>query len=142
MTPFHLSIVTPAKTIYEGEVTSVTLPAADGYLGVWAHHAPMVAAMRPGVLNFDDVENPDRALIYAVGGGFCEVSNNKLSILVDSAEAAGEIDSDSIKAELQRSREALKAQQSDADFDAEAAREQIELYEAQLKVGYIRGGQG
>ena len=140
MTPFQLSIVTPAKTVYEGEVTSVTLPAADGYLGVWAHHAPMVAAMRPGVLNFDDVENPDRGLIYAVGAGFCEVSDNKLIVLVDSAEAAGEIDFDSVKAELQRSRDALKASQNEPDFDAEAAREQIELYEAQIKVGFTRGG--
>jgi len=139
VTPFHLSIVTPAKTVYEGEVSSVTLPAADGYLGVWAHHAPMVAAMRPGVLNFDDVENPDRGLQYAVGGGFCEVSDNKLIVLVDSAEAAGEINYDSVRAELQRSREELKKHLNDADFDAEAAQEQIELFEAQLKVGFTRG---
>jgi len=138
-TPYQLSIVTPEKTVYEGQVTSTTLPAADGYLGVWAHHAPMVAAMRPGVLAFNDVANPDRALLYAVGGGFCEVSNNKLIILVDSADAAGEINFDDVKASLTRLREELKARMNDADFDSEAAQTQIEIFEAQLKVGYTRG---
>jgi len=138
-TPYSLSIVTPEKTVYEGQVTSTTLPAADGYLGVWAHHAPMVAAMRPGVLAFNDVENPDRGLLYAVGGGFCEVSNNKLIILVDSADAAGEIDFDEVKAELARAKAELKAKMNEPDFDAAAAQAQIELFEAQMKVGYTRG---
>jgi F-type H+-transporting ATPase subunit epsilon len=138
-TPFQLSIVTPAKTVYEGAVTSVTLPAHDGYLGVWAHHAPMVAAMRPGVLAFNDVENPNRGLTYAVGGGFCEVSDNHLIILVDSADAAGEIDFDAVRAELRRKREELKSRMNEPDFDADAAQNEIEVFEAQMKVGYTRG---
>ena len=138
-TPFALSIVTPSEILYEGQVSSVTLPASDGYLGVWANHAPMVAAMRPGVLAFNDVDNPDRGLLYAVGGGFCEVSDNKLSILVDSATDAGEIDFDELKASLQRRREELKAHLNDAGFDQEAAEDEIALIEAQLKVGYTRG---
>jgi F-type H+-transporting ATPase subunit epsilon len=138
-TPFQLSIVTPAKTVYEGAVTSVTLPASDGYLGVWANHAPMVAAMRPGVLAFNDVEDPNRGLVYAVGGGFCEVSNNHLIILVDSADAAGEIDFDAVRSELRRKREELRARMNEPDFDAEAARNEIEVFEAQVKVGYTRG---
>lgn len=136
---FQLSIVTPAKTVYEGAVTSVTLPAADGYLGVWANHAPMVAAMRPGVLAFNDVENPDRGLVYAVGGGFCEVSKNHLIVLVDSADASGEIDFDGVRAQLQRKREELKARMHEPDFDAQAAQNEIEVFEAQAKVGYTRG---
>jgi F-type H+-transporting ATPase subunit epsilon len=99
----------------------------------------MVAAMRPGVLAFNDVENPNRGLTYAVGGGFCEVSDNHLIILVDSADAAGEIDFDAIRAQLQRKKEELKARMNDADFDAEAAQNEIEVFEAQAKVGYTRG---
>ncbi len=139
MRPYQLSIVTPARTVYEGEVTSVTLPAADGYLGVWANHAPMVAAMRPGVLAFNDTENPDRGLLYAVGGGFCEVSDNHLIILVDSADEAGEIDLDTVRAELQRKRDQLKARMNEPDFDADDAQAEIDVFEAQLRTGFLRG---
>ena len=137
-TPFHLSIVTPERTIYDGKVTSVTLPGVDGYLGIWAHHAPMVAAMRAGVLTFNDVDNPHRGLVYAVGGGFCEVSNNNLIVLVDSASASGEIDFDSVRLKLRRMKDALKEHLNDASFDAEDAKRQIEIFEAQLKVGFTR----
>ena len=137
--PYQLSIVTPEKTVYEGDVTSCTLPAWDGYLGVWANHATIVAAMRQGVLAFNDVEDPNRGLIYAVGGGFCEVSDNHLIILVDSASAAGEIDFDHARAELRRKREELKRRMNDKDFDTEAAKREIEVFEAQVKVGYKRG---
>ena len=47
---YELNIVTPEKSVFDGPVSSTTLPGEAGYLGVWAHHAPMVAALIPGVL--------------------------------------------------------------------------------------------
>ena len=46
--PFKVQIVTPDKTAYEGEAVSATIPGLAGYLGVWANHAPLVAAVVPG----------------------------------------------------------------------------------------------
>ena len=137
--PFTLSIVTPEKTVYEGEVTSVTLPGADGYVGIWANHAPMVSAMRAGALRFDDAADPGRQMLYAVDAGFCEVSDNNVIVLVDGAEEAGMIDTEGVKSHLELLKAQLREHLKDPDFDADAIRAQIEADEAQLKVAYTRG---
>ncbi len=141
-TPFQLSIVTPERTIYEGEVTSVTLPATDGYVGIWANHAPMVAAMRAGVLTFDTVKAQHSGEMWAVGQGFCEVSDNQCIVLVDSAQAEGEIDYDSVRAHLARRKKELREHLADPEFDAEVAEREIEEDEAMLRVGFLRGSRG
>ena len=71
---FKVMIVTPDKTAYEGDVVSATIPGLAGYLGIWANHAPLVAAVVPGVvtLRIDDAGSEQR---LAVGGGFVEVSD-------------------------------------------------------------------
>ena len=48
---FKVVIVTPDKTAHEGEAVSATLPGAEGYLGVWADHAPLVSAVTPGLVS-------------------------------------------------------------------------------------------
>jgi len=50
MKPFTVNIVTPEKTAYSAQAVSVTLPGTEGYLGVWADHAPLVSGLRPGVI--------------------------------------------------------------------------------------------
>jgi F-type H+-transporting ATPase subunit epsilon len=137
--PFALSIVTPERTIYDGQVTSVTLPGADGYLGIWAHHAPMVAALRAGVLQFNDVADAQRWLVYAVDQGFCEVSNNKVIVLVDAAESAGEINADEVQAALEKKKAELREHLKDPEYDTQAAQREIEHQEAMLKVAFTRG---
>ena len=48
--PFKVTIVTPEKTAYEAEAVSVILPGTEGYLGVWANHAPLVTGLRQVIL--------------------------------------------------------------------------------------------
>lgn len=138
-TPFSLSIVTPAKTVYEGHATSVTLPGADGYVGIWAHHAPMVVGMRPGVLRFNDVENQAVEKTYAIGSGFSEVSDNKVIVLADFAEADGEIDVDRARAALERAKKRLLESVKNQEIDPERAKDAISRAEARLKAAYERG---
>jgi F-type H+-transporting ATPase subunit epsilon len=59
---YELNIVTPERSVFDGSVSSTTLPGEEGYLGVWAHHAPMVAALMPGVLTVHEgsSESPTR----------------------------------------------------------------------------------
>jgi len=139
-TPFHLSIVTPAKTVYEGEATSVTLPGTDGYVGIWAHHAPMVVGMRPGVLRFNESENQDVEQCYAIGSGFSEVSDNKVIVLADFAEEEGEIDIDRAKAALERAKRRLIEAVKDEDIDPERAEEAVSRAEARIKAAYLHRG--
>jgi F-type H+-transporting ATPase subunit epsilon len=136
---FKLSIVTPERTLYEGDVTSVILPASDGYLGIWANHAPMVAAMRAGVVAMRERGRETTMQLYAVDQGFAEVSDNNVIVLADAARAEGEIDYDEVRTALDRRKAELREHLNDPDFDPEAAQRQIELEQAMLKVGYLRG---
>jgi F-type H+-transporting ATPase subunit epsilon len=81
-TPFHLSVLTPEKSVFEGEVEYVEVPGSAGYLGVLAHHAALVASLAPkGTLTIRQLGGAEQKL--EVSGGFFEVSNNKATVLAD-----------------------------------------------------------
>ncbi len=84
-----LEIVTPDRLVVSEEVDLVTAPGVAGEFGVLANHAPMVAAIKIGELRY---RVGDRVEYLAVSGGFCEVSNNKITFLCEAAERAEEID--------------------------------------------------
>jgi F-type H+-transporting ATPase subunit epsilon len=86
-TPFQLSVLTPEKTVFEGEVEYVEVPGSAGYLGVLAHHAPLVASLAAaGTLTLRKVGGAEQKL--EVSGGFFEVSNNRATVLADSVSGA------------------------------------------------------
>jgi F-type H+-transporting ATPase subunit epsilon len=137
---YHLSIVTPERTVYEGEVNSTTLPAVGGYVGVWANHAPMVAAVRPGLLSLHEGAREEEGPHFAVGAGFAEVSQNELVMIVDSAELEQEIDVGRAERALERAQERLRqAMHGDHDVDVSRAREAEERARARIRVAYLRG---
>ncbi len=86
---FRLSIVTPEKIVFEGEVVSLIVPGIEGYLGVLSHHAPLITPLQTGKIEFQDAHQ--KLLIYAVSGGFIEVSHNQATLLADTAEHSDEI---------------------------------------------------
>ena len=87
---FHLRMLTLEKVINEGNVISLVAPGVDGYFGVLAHHAPLIAALKPGKLSLkDDERSAER--VYAVSGGFVEVSANSAVLLADAIEEARDI---------------------------------------------------
>lgn len=79
---FHLSILTPEKSVYSGEVEYVQVPGSEGYLGVLAHHAALVTALAAGDLTVRRPGAADEKI--GVSGGFFEVSNNQATVLADS----------------------------------------------------------
>ena len=76
----HLEIVTPEKKIFEGEVTIVTFPGADGSFQVLDHHAAMISLLKEGV-----VEYKSKALKQQIHitGGVVEVLKNNVVVLAD-----------------------------------------------------------
>ena len=137
---YQLSIVTPERKVYDEVVNSTTLPAENGYLGVWADHAPMVAAVRPGMVTLYEGTSEQETAHYAVGAGFAEVSGGKMILLVDSCELEEDIDAGRAEVALERAKELLKrALRGDKDVDVDAARQAIERAEARLHVAYLRG---
>jgi len=131
MKSFKVNIVTPEHVAWEADAVSVTLPGSEGYLGVWAHHAPLVTGLVPGVITIrrDDAGNTQ---LMACGGGFVEISRNTVNVMTDSCEEAGQIDGDRAKAALRRAKERLLSH--DATIDRERALLARERAEARLRV--------
>lgn len=127
---FKVVIVTPDHTAYEGDAVSATIPGLAGYIGIWAGHAPLVAATVPGVVTLrrDDAGNEQ---LMAVGAGFVEVSDNVVNLMVDTCETAGEIDVDRAKKALERARARLNAMEK--DLDRERARLAMRRAEARMR---------
>jgi F-type H+-transporting ATPase subunit epsilon len=127
---YMLSIVTPEKVFYEGEVSSLIIPGTEGYLGVLTDHAPLITATVPGKVMCRQTNGDE--LTMAASFGFFEVSSNHATLLVDSVEFASDID-------LDRAREALKrAEQRMAneagEIDLPRARRAVERARNRLKV--------
>jgi F-type H+-transporting ATPase subunit epsilon len=107
MATLHLEIVTAEKTVFSGEVDSVTVPGGGGVMGVLANHAPVLSTLKPGELRIKIGNQVDE---YAIGGGFIDINNNKVVILADSAERADEIDADRAAAARKKAEEVLRMQ--------------------------------
>ena len=137
---FRVSIVTPEKTAFEADAVSATLPGVAGYLGVWADHAPLVTALRPGVvtLRLQQRGGSGDARFLSVSGGFVEIGHNQVTVLCDTCEAAGEIDINRAKSALERARERIRAHERDTDL--ERARAAGERAEARLRAAYLGEG--
>lgn len=124
-----LEIVTPEKRVLDAEVDSVTVPTASGEAGILSHHAPLVSALKPGILTYTTKGTAEK---LAVSGGFVEVSGDKVAVLVDTAEFADEIDAAAAKIAREDAEKALAAAQTAAIEDTAAAREAIDHASARL----------
>jgi F-type H+-transporting ATPase subunit epsilon len=117
---FDIEVITPERTVFSGQVVSLVAPGAEGYLGVLAHHAPLVTSLRVGEARVTDAEGRDTWL--AVSGGFLEVAENRAVLLADAAEAAQQIDVARAEASRARAEEArAKHPRTDPSFAAAEA---------------------
>ena len=85
MSSFPLEILTPDKPFFKGNVDSVVVRGSDGFLGILARHAPLVARLAPGSLH---VKKHDGEQVFNAGAGLVEVTSAGVTVLVDSAESA------------------------------------------------------
>ena len=117
---FALSVVAPDREVVAENVTSVVAPGTSGYFGVMADHLPLVAALKPGLLEYLD-PNGQRHFVY-LGGGFVEIKNNRMTVLADEAARARDIDLARAEQDLEQARRALRGEDTDLD-DAQAVQE-------------------
>jgi F-type H+-transporting ATPase subunit epsilon len=121
---FKVEIVSPEKVLFAEEAESLVVPAERGYLGILASHAPLLAVLKPGEIRMT-VDGDERWL--ATSGGFMEVTPEKTSLLVDSAEAVAEIDVPRAQEALKRAQERLAKAEAGTDRDrALAARDRAQ----------------
>ncbi|MGB5029306.1 MAG: ATP synthase F1 subunit epsilon [Chitinophagaceae bacterium] len=80
----NLEILTPEKKLYSGEVYGVKMPGISGSFEVLDRHAPLVSALKPGRLKV--LKDKQNSLVnFDIQGGFVEVLNNKVTVLVEGA---------------------------------------------------------
>jgi len=126
-----LEIVTPERKVIDADVDSVTVPTASGEAGIMPAHAPLISALKPGIVT---VINKGNAEKLAVSTGFVEVSNNRVSVLTDVAETADEIDADKAKADRAEIEKELASLASAAAEETEAIRDRLDLANARIAV--------
>ena len=102
---YQLSIVTPDRVFYEGDVVSLTAPGVAGYLGVLTGHAPLLTPLAVGKLSFRD--SSGKTFLAALSGGFLEVSKKGAIILADSVEFPSEIDRARVERAAEKARQRL-----------------------------------
>ena len=86
MATFHFDLVSPEKLAFSGEVDQVDIPGYEGDFGVLAGHAPVVAAMWPGILTIIAGGQKQKVIVL---GGLAEVSDDRLTVLADVATSTG-----------------------------------------------------
>ena len=88
---FYLRIVSAKKVFFSGRCISIIVPVADGQEEILAHHENMVNAVENGELKFKP-EGADKYITVVVGTGFAQIINNRVTVLVETAELPEEID--------------------------------------------------
>ena len=78
-----VSVVSPERTLFEGEADSLVAPAFDGQVGIMSMHAPMLTLLGTGELRLT-ASGGDRK--FTVSGGFLEVADNRVRVVTERAE--------------------------------------------------------
>lgn len=114
MKTFYLNVISSDKVFYEGRCQNLIIPTPDGQKGVLAHHENMVVAVDSGELHLETPEG--EWITAAVSRGFAEIMNNRVSVLVNTAERPEEIDVKRAEEAKERAEEKLRQKQSIQEY--------------------------
>jgi F-type H+-transporting ATPase subunit epsilon len=125
-----LEIVTPEKLAFSGSIDEVTCPGSEGEFGVLRGHASLLAAIKFGELSY---LKDGKRTSYAVNTGYAEVTGSKVTVLVETAERADQIDVDRARRAKEASEQKMaKFAKEDPEF--EKARIALERAELRIKI--------
>ncbi|MBF0167859.1 MAG: F0F1 ATP synthase subunit epsilon [Alphaproteobacteria bacterium] len=127
----QFDLVSPERLLVSEAYDMVVVPGSEGDFGVLPRHAPMIATLRPGVI--DIYENGVISERLFVAGGFAEVTPERLTVLAEEAIPLSDIDSDATKTRLKTAKEAFEA----ADTDAARAEAEAEVGIAEAMLAAI-----
>ncbi len=131
-------IVTQERTVFSGEVSSVSLPGTEGRMGILPNHSALLTTLGFGEVIVRPLDGDEE--FFAIGGGFAEVQPTKIVVLADSAEQAEEIDLERAERARERAEQLMKeGVPEDPDRYAQI---QASLMRAQIRldVGRRRSG--
>jgi F-type H+-transporting ATPase subunit epsilon len=131
MATFHFELVSPERLLFSGEVEQVDAPGTEGDFGVLAGHAPLVAALKPGILTVTTGGQQQRIVVL---GGFAEVSPQGMTVLADSATAVEDFDPAVLAGEIK------DAEEDVADASSETVRDRARRKLDQLRTVQVALG--
>ncbi|CDM69417.1 putative ATP synthase epsilon chain [Clostridium bornimense] len=102
---FHLTIVTPDNTYYEGEVDELVVTTEKGPIGILANRLSIITAVVPSVISY--YEDGNKKVLFTSSGVF-KFRDNKAVLMVDACESKEEIDKKRAEEALERSKNRLK----------------------------------
>ena len=131
----HLEVVTPAGAVVSEDVDIVNAPGYGGDFGVLANHAPFLSTIKIGLLTYERGKERKSLMI---SGGFSEVSNNKITFLVESAEFGSDINVDrAMKAKERAEKRLGQAAAQDENFNQVRAEASLQRALARLRASKI-----
>src|SRR5882757_4094838 len=103
--PLTLEIVTPEARVYADTIDTVVIPTLEGEIGILPGHIPLLAQVEHGELR---VTKGNTTAFLAVGGGFVQISGDKISVLAEHAITEEKIDEKAVEIAMQRAEQAIK----------------------------------
>jgi F-type H+-transporting ATPase subunit epsilon len=119
MASFQLELVSPEKLLLSRAVEMAVIPAAEGEMGVLAGHAPMIVALRGGVISVREGGQVTEQLFVA--GGFAEVAPDRVTILAEEATPLANLSKSEAKLRLKEAEAAMAAAANETLEKREAA---------------------
>jgi len=123
----EFELVSPERLLKSEAVEMVVVPGGDGDIGVLPGHSLLISTLRPGVIDIHEGGKVRESIF--VGGGFCEVSPERCTVLTDEATVVGDIDRSEADARLSAANDALSSAGDDGKAAAEA---EVKLAEAMV----------
>jgi F-type H+-transporting ATPase subunit epsilon len=123
MASFQLELVSPEKLLLSRAVEMVVFPAADGEMGVLAGHAPMIVALRGGVISVSEGGKVTEQLFVA--GGFAEVAADRVTILADEATPLASLSKSDAEARLAEAEAAFTSAANETPEKREVVMERL-----------------
>ena len=133
----ELIIVTPERQLLREAVVEVTLPGAEGQLGVLPGHAPLITELGIGELSYQAKDSSESAPV-AVISGFAEVLGDRVTVLAETAERPEEIDIPRAEEAKKRAEQRLAAAASDPNIDW--GRAAVALQRSLIRIQVARKG--
>ena len=106
----EINIITPTETLEYTNVEYLRAPSTEGLFGVLPGHIPSIIALDIGEIK---ISTSDKALYFATSGGFADINNDKIVLVLETAEESSQIDLKRSEKSLDRSKKYLDDKSND-----------------------------
>lgn len=124
----QLTIVSPSRSLYEGDVFSLQAPMDDGLIGILPGHARLVGLMGFGLLTLNDQHGRRH---FVIDGGFIEVTPGHVSVLANSGEELEKVDVERARADF----DAARSETAQGEYEVQARLERIAAARTRITYG-------